>query len=118
MAEPPALLTPEQGIAAEDTAPHPNPIPTAPQTQPYPTPIPTQFAGANASKRLGSQQATQTAPIRDFNRRANSLERDALPARLFPGASKSLYDALYVKTRGAVLATRKLQATKRQLMEW
>lgn len=58
------------------------------------------------------------APFRDFNRRANSLERDAMPAGLFPGTSKKLYDALYLRTRGAILPTRRIQATKRQLMEW
>src|SRR5919206_5208275 len=28
------------------------------------------------------------APARDFNRRANSLEREAMPQGLFPGSSK------------------------------
>lgn len=60
----------------------------------------------------------ETAPKRDFNRRANSLERDALPAGLFPGTSKKLYDALYLRTRGAVVPTRMIQATKRELMAW
>jgi hypothetical protein len=60
----------------------------------------------------------ETAPKRDFNRRANSLERDALPAGLFPGTSKKLYDALYLRTRGAVVPTRTIQATKRELMTW
>jgi hypothetical protein len=41
------------------------------------------------------------APARDFNRRANSLERDAMPQGLFPGSSKKIYDALYLRSRGA-----------------
>jgi hypothetical protein len=58
------------------------------------------------------------APAKDFNKRANSLDKLALPAGLFPGASKSLYDALYVRTRGAVVPTRTIRATKRELCDW
>lgn len=58
------------------------------------------------------------APAKDFNKRANSLERDALPAGLFPGTSKNVYDALYVRTRGAIQASRKIRATKKEIAEW
>jgi hypothetical protein len=58
------------------------------------------------------------APEKDFNKRANSLEREALPAGLFPGASKRLYDALYLRTRGAYQASRTVQATRKELMQW
>ena len=58
------------------------------------------------------------APARDFNRRANSLERHALPAGIFPGSSKKIYDALYVRTRGAVVPKRDVRATKRELSDW
>ena len=58
------------------------------------------------------------APERNFNRRANSLERSALPAGQFPGASKKIYDALYVRTRGAVVPTRMVQARHRELLAW
>ena len=58
------------------------------------------------------------APERDFNRRANSLERDTLPSGMFPGSSKKLYDALYLRTRGAVKPVRTIRATKRDLADW
>ena len=58
------------------------------------------------------------APSKDFNRRANSLERDALPAGHFPGTSKRLYDSLYLRTRGAIAPKRTILATKRDLAEW
>jgi hypothetical protein len=81
--------------------------------QPYPTqPSPTQ---PNPPQTTVSQII---APERDFNRRANSLERDALPSGLFPGTSKKLYDALYLRTRGAVVPVRTIQATRRELMSW
>jgi hypothetical protein len=58
------------------------------------------------------------APQRDFNKRANSLDRVALPAGIFPGSSKKLYDALYIRTRGAVVPIKSLRATKRELSDW
>ena len=87
-----------------------------------PTPRPT--SAHLTSDHLGPHQITSkrkklpTAPERDFNRRANSLERDAIPAGLFPGASKKLYDALYLRTRGAHKPTRTIQATRTELMKW
>ncbi|MGB7925194.1 MAG: hypothetical protein WCF57_18285 [Pyrinomonadaceae bacterium] len=58
------------------------------------------------------------APERDFNKRANSLDRLALPAGLFPGSSQKLYNALYVRTRGAVVPVKQIRATKRELSDW
>lgn len=58
------------------------------------------------------------APQRDFNKRANSLDRMALPAGIFPGSSKKLYDALYIRTRGAVTPVKTIRATKRELSDW
>lgn len=80
----------------------PSPSPTIPNP-PQPSPISTQAI---------------VAPQRDFNRRANSLERDALPSGSFPGSSKKIYDAIYARTRGAVQPKIELQATKRDLMQW
>jgi hypothetical protein len=56
--------------------------------------------------------------VRDFNKRANSLDRVALPSGLFPGSSKKLYDALYVRTLGAVVPVKTVQATRRELSKW
>ena len=68
-------------------------------------------------------QTTQTssksiAPERDFNKRANILEREALPNGLFPGASKAIYDALYLRTLGSINPKRTVQATRNELMKW
>jgi hypothetical protein len=84
-------------------------------TQPIPTqPIPTQPIPAQTDP----TQANSIAAARDFNRRHNSLDRDALPAGLFPGTSQKLYNALFLKTRGAIVPRRTVQATKRELMLW
>jgi hypothetical protein len=46
------------------------------------------------------------APKRDFTRTANSIVRDAIPAGVFSGKGKQLYDYLYSKTRGAIVPVR------------
>jgi hypothetical protein len=79
-------------------------------------PNPTQPSPAQPNP--AQPKSEQIAPARDFNRRANSLEREALPKGLFPGTSKKLYDALYLRTRGAVVPVRAIQATRRELMDW
>jgi hypothetical protein len=58
------------------------------------------------------------APAKDFNRRANSLDRDAMPSGLFPGSTKKVYDALYIRTRGAIVPTKTVQASRRDLLIW
>jgi hypothetical protein len=99
------------------TSPHLTlPHPTSPQAEAPP-------AASDLSKQVEpptqtAKMAHPTAPVRDFNRRANSIDRDALPSGMFPGVSKKLYDALYLRTRGAVQPKRVLRATKRQLQQW
>ncbi len=41
-----------------------------------------------------------------------------MPKGHFPGTSYKLYNALYQRTRGAIVPVRTIQATKRELMEW
>jgi hypothetical protein len=53
-----------------------------------------------------AQSTEDIAPTRDFTRVANSVVRDAIPAGVFSGKGKQLYDYLYLKTRGAVVPTR------------
>jgi hypothetical protein len=58
------------------------------------------------------------APARDYNKRANSLERDAMPAGLFPGSTFKVYNALYLRSRGAVVPARRVRAARRDLLDW
>lgn len=85
------------------------PRPEVEPTQPKPLPIPTQTR---------SKPEKAIAPENDFNKRANILERDALPNGLFPGASKAIYDALYLRTLGSINPKNKVQATRKELMKW
>jgi hypothetical protein len=50
-----------------------------------------------------TQVKEEPAPKRDFTRFANSIVRDAIPAGLFTGKCKQLYDFLYSQTRGAII---------------
>ena len=85
--------------AAEEAGPPPTTHHPPPTDQPPPT--------------------TQTvAPTRDFVRVPNSVVRDALPAGQFKGESKKTYDALYQRTRGAVVPRRSIRATLAEVMDW
>jgi hypothetical protein len=65
-----------------------------------------------------TQASESPAPMRDFHKVANSISREAVPAGLFPGSSKKLYDAIYMRTRGAVVPVKRIQATRRELSKW
>ncbi len=58
------------------------------------------------------------APERNFSRVPNSIALSAIPSGLFRGESKKLYDALYQRTRGAVVPRRTIRATQSELMSW
>jgi hypothetical protein len=61
----------------------------------------------------GSQDA---APTRDFTRAANSIVRDAIPAGVFTGKGKHLYDYLYSQTRGAIVPVRSARIPTEKVM--
>jgi hypothetical protein len=119
-----------EAVSAQ-SQPNPSPIPAQTddtpkraQTQAVPSPIPAESVEIPAENLVRPKVAqsqpkpSPTAPERNFNKRANSLEHSALPAGQFPGASKKIYDALYVRTRGAVVPTRMIQAKHRELLAW
>ncbi|MGH9914002.1 MAG: hypothetical protein ACRD63_01795 [Pyrinomonadaceae bacterium] len=56
------------------------------------------------------------APTRDFTRVANSITREAVPAGLFAGKGKQLYDYLYILTRGAIVPSRTIRISRTKLM--
>ncbi len=57
------------------------------------------------------------SPARDFTKVANSIGREAVPAGLFTGKSKQLYDCLYSLTRGAVSPARTIRISRPKLMK-
>jgi hypothetical protein len=93
----------DRKIGGGSTTPQDSPLlPTTPQDSP-PLPIIAQ---------------PSAAPARDFNRRANSLEREAMPQGLFPGSSKKIYDALYLRTRGGHPPKMRVRASRRDFLNW
>jgi hypothetical protein len=67
-----------------------------------------------------STQGTQgihPAPMRDFQKVANSITREAVPAGVFKGKCKQIYDFLYSKTRGAIVPSRSATLTRQAIME-
>ncbi|MGB7923067.1 MAG: hypothetical protein WCF57_07470 [Pyrinomonadaceae bacterium] len=63
-----------------------------------------------------SSPPTPVAPERDFTRTANSIVREAVPAGVFKGKSKQIYDCLYSLTRGAIVPKRKVRISRPKLM--
>jgi hypothetical protein len=61
-------------------------------------------------------QAAPIAPARDYTKVANSIVREAVPAGIFGGKSKQLYDYLYSLTRGAIVPRRSVRIPKDRLM--
>ncbi|MCA1625615.1 MAG: hypothetical protein LC768_17160 [Acidobacteria bacterium] len=96
---------------SDQTQSLPEPVPEVDQTQTVPEPTTPQT-------RPRPKPSKNIAPEKDFNKRANILEREALPKGLFPGASKAIYDALYLRTIGAINPQRTIQATRKELMKW
>lgn len=111
----------EADTAQIEPEPAPIPDPDQYQTHTNPEPIPNRY---QTTTEVVPKQATRLtsslpiAPARDYNKRANSIDREALPAGAFPGASKKIYDALYLRTRGAVTPERIIRATRREMMKW
>ena len=87
----------------------------------------TKLASTPAQDTLGTQStksipisqspALPVAPARDYMKVANSISRQAVPAGLFKGKAKQIYDFLYSKTRGAIVPARSVRLTRREIMD-
>ena len=55
------------------------------------------------------------APERDFQRVPNSVTRHAIPQGLFRGKSKQVWDYLYSMTRGAIVPTRTVRRSRKEI---
>jgi hypothetical protein len=103
-------LTPVTGVRDEPTVEEPSSkdisstVNTPPLTPVTPLTPETGVRGVIDKKRLTPVTGVNpdAAPKRDFTRAANSIVRDAIPAGVFTGKGKHLYDYLYSQTRGAI----------------
>ncbi|HEX8633526.1 MAG TPA: hypothetical protein VF703_05180 [Pyrinomonadaceae bacterium] len=64
-----------------------------------------------------STLSTHPAPMRDFQKVANSITREAVPAGVFKGKCKQIYDFLYSRTRGAIVPSRSVTLTRQAIMD-
>lgn len=103
-------LNKEKPKVSEPEKPHLELVEDTKPTQPI---IPNQSNATNLTN-----LTTSVSPKKDFTKVANSIAREAIPERLFKGMSKNTYDALYLKTRGAINPVRKIRATKSDLIRW
>ena len=98
------------------------PAPETPTAPPAPS---ATTMGTQSTKSTLSTESTQSrnaanaptaAPTRDFQKVANSITRIAVPAGIFKGKCKQLYDFLYSKTRGAIVPSKEVRLTRREIM--
>ncbi len=100
------------------------PLTTTPQdlppltTTPQDSPLLPENVQSKPATAVTEEPRTSPAPAKDFNRRANSIEREALPQGLFPGSSKKIYDALYLRSRGANPPRTFVRASRRDFLDW
>lgn len=69
------------------------------------------------AEELSAAVDVPVSPVRDYTKVANSIRREAVPAGLFKGKSKQLYDVLYDMTRGAISPKRKVRVSRPKLMK-
>lgn len=79
--------------------------------------MPSQTSLTSITGQTSLTQSQPVAPVRDFSKVANSIAREAIPAGIFKGKSKQLYDYLYSITRGAVVPSRTVRLSRPRLMK-
>jgi hypothetical protein len=125
---PPALKLPhDELIKAQKTSEETMPSQTSQTSVPGQTTMPSQTSvpSQTTMPRHSENQELPTpptlevpiSPVRDYTKVPNSIRRDAVPAGLFKGKSKQLYDALYALTRGAVVPRRQIRISRPKLMK-
>jgi hypothetical protein len=121
LAVPPALrlphedlisASPKESVEQASMPSHTN------QTDEVSLPSQTRQTGMTSQSSTTSHtQPPPVSPVRDFTKVANSIHREAVPAGLFTGKSKQLYDCLYSLSRGAVVPSRTIRVSRPRLMK-
>ena len=79
------------------------------------TPRDTSIGAQKRSNSVKKQGPTAIAPERDFQRVPNSVTRQALQGGVFRGRSKQVWDYLWSISRGAVVPTRVVKRSRREI---
>jgi hypothetical protein len=110
---PPALRMPHEDLISPAVEPQPLEE-QAPLTLPSQTSRSSQTSPTSLTSHTSEEHPV--APQRDYMKMANSIGREAVPAGIFTGKSKQLYDCLYAMTRGAIVPTRTVRISRPKLM--
>jgi hypothetical protein len=108
---PPALRMPHEDLISASSEPPDQVVAISPATLTSQTSLTTR-----TSLTSPTTEEIPLAPQRDYTKVANSIGRKAVPAGLFTGKSKQLYDCLYTMTRGAIVPTRTIRISRPKLM--
>src|SRR5215213_2087772 len=90
--------------------PAPQPESTPPSTPSIPS---TPSVTRTTSKPRTS--STGIAPERDFQRVPNSITKQAIPSGVFRGKSKQVWDYLWSISRGAIIPTRTVRKSRKEI---
>jgi hypothetical protein len=60
---------------------------------------------------------TEISPVRDFQKVPNSVTRQSMPSGIFRGKSKQVWDYLWSVSRGAILPTRFIKKSRKEIKQ-
>ena len=90
-----------------------------PTTQPEnTTPSTSSISSTSSVARTTSRPRTSStgiAPERDFQRVPNSITKQAIPSGVFRGKSKQVWDYLWSVSRGAIVPTRTIRRSRKEI---
>jgi len=113
---PPALRLPHEDLINSSPKEVTGPVSQTSQTSQTPEiSVSSQTSQTSASRH--TIEVPPVSPVRDFTKVANSIHREAVPAGLFTGKSKQLYDCLYSLSRGAIAPSRTVRVSRPKLMK-
>lgn len=88
------------------------------------TSIPSTTSISSTTRTPNTSSSTSTtkknkdiSPQKDFQKVPNSITREAIPAGMFKGKSKIVYDYLWSQTRGSIKPSRVFKVSRRQIKE-
>jgi hypothetical protein len=93
---------------------------TPPESSPSTTSIPSISSSTSiprTTSRASTTGKTGIAPERDFTRVPNSVARQAVPERVFRGKSKQVYDYLWSVSRGAIVPSRTVRKSRKEIQK-
>ncbi|HEX8501498.1 MAG TPA: hypothetical protein VF659_13020 [Pyrinomonadaceae bacterium] len=114
---PPALRLPHDELIKSESSIENATMPSQPSQPSHSSQTSHTKQGARPKVTSPPAEDVPISPVKDYTKVANSIRREAVPAGVFKGKSKQLYDQLYGLTRGAVVPKRKVRISRPKLMK-